>query len=73
MNTGWFENDVISFNLIDSRCFGFEVYRYDENTMSSMGMYINDMSFGWYDEFNMDGSVYDKMSGFYLNEIKVKL
>ena len=67
VENGWINNGSCLGNLANSSWFGFRVYKWDGN-LNYIGMYINSNRFGYFESYNVEGSIVPDLTGFYLND-----
>ena len=68
---GWDDNGYRQGNLVNGNWFGLVIEKYSNGNLFSMGLFINDYWFGWCVEYDIDGSIDTKQSGFYLKNEKI--
>ena len=78
VKNGWYDNgyfnalslkdkDYRQLNYVNGNWFGFVIREWSNGNLSEIGLRINGKIFGWYEEYNKDGSINPVHSGFLLN------
>ena len=68
---GWQVDGYRHINSIASNWFGFLFFRYDTGSPFILGFYINDIKFGWFDYYDIHGSIDIGRSGFFVNSVRI--
>ena len=71
VENGWDDNGYRQANFINSNWFGFSVINWGNGNLSYIGLIINDERFGWYEEYDGDGTIDYEYGGFYLNDRRI--
>ena len=63
---GWSEYKTRELNLVDGNWFGFVIVKYENYSLRYLGLFINNSSFGWLEDYELPD-----LCGFYLDNKKI--
>ena len=65
------DKDYRQLNYVNGNWFGFVIREWSNGKLHYIGLFIDYKIFGWYEEYNQDGSIDTEWSGFYIRDVKI--